>query len=507
MLKVVVFVSGAVLMALELVGSRVLAPYFGSSIFVWGALISVFLGALSLGYYLGGLMSDRRPDFRVLALMMVISGVMVALLPYFSQPVNETITGMNLGPRSGPLIASITLFFLPGVFLGTVSPYAIKLATRSVSTVGNTAGVLYSISTVGSIFGTLFTSFFLIPAMGVRNIIHALGAVLIVSGGLLLARGTGMGRPRAFLGLIALLALAFFLGGSCLISAQGGSSEFTRVVFEKDSMYHHIVVVEDRVTRYLKFDRSWQSGMYLDDPYKTRFEYTDYLHLGLIFKDNARNALFIGLGGGTAPKRFRRDYPELEIEVAEIDPEVVKVAEKYFFVKQDERLKIFAEDGRMYVNRAKGRYDYVVLDAYYADSIPFHLTTVEFYRLLRSKMSQDGVLVSNIIGALSGRDSRLLRSMVNTLKDVFRQVYIFPVGGPHDLSDTALRNVIVVCTMEGSRMKKGDILRKAKELQAGGQVTVDMTRMAGQLVEEELPLDDVQVLTDDYAPVDALLPI
>src|SRR5688572_2780203 len=151
---IVVFVSGAVLMSLEIVGSRVLAPYFGSSIFVWGSLISVVLAALSLGYYWGGRLADRNPSFARLLWLLLVPGILIFILPFIYPAVNLWLATVDFGVRMNPLIASTIYFLLPGIFLGTISPYAIRLATTALSSVGTTAGSLYALSTCGSICGT-----------------------------------------------------------------------------------------------------------------------------------------------------------------------------------------------------------------------------------------------------------------------------------------------------------------------------------------------------------------
>jgi len=150
--------------------------------------------------------------------------------------------------------------------------------------------------------------------------------------------------------------------------------------------------------------------------------------IGSLFVPEARRALIVGLGAGSIPRTYREEVPEMRIEVAEIDPEVVQVAQRFFGFRPDERLKVSAQDGRLYILNSTGNYDLVFLDAYFADSIPFHLTTVEFYRELAGKLSARGVVVSNIIGSLRGEGSAMLRSMVKTLQVVFPQVYVFPVS-------------------------------------------------------------------------------
>ncbi len=181
MIKCVVFICGAVVMSFEILGSRVLAPNFGSSVFVWGSLISVFLAGLSAGYFLGGRLADRNPSSGKLGVMLIIPGVLFLAFPYYSAPISDWIFAQDLGVRSSPLLASVVLFLIPSVFLGIVSPYTAKLMICSLHTSGKTIGTLYALSTFGSIIGTLVTSFYLITVAGVNALIMAQGAILILS--------------------------------------------------------------------------------------------------------------------------------------------------------------------------------------------------------------------------------------------------------------------------------------------------------------------------------------
>lgn len=180
LINTIVFMCGALVMSFEILGSRVLAPNFGNSIFVWGSLISVFLAGLSTGYYLGGKFSDRNPSTRKLSLIIIIPGVLLLAFPFYSMPIADWIFDKDLGARLSPLLASAALFFLPAVFLGAVSPYTAKLMICSLHTSGKTIGTLYAISTFGSIVGTLLTSFYLIALAGVKALIVAHGVALIL---------------------------------------------------------------------------------------------------------------------------------------------------------------------------------------------------------------------------------------------------------------------------------------------------------------------------------------
>ena len=271
----------------------------------------------------------------------------------------------------------------------------------------------------------------------------------------------------------------------------------TNTLYKKDSLYHHIVVTDDDGMRTLRFDRLRQSAMDLNDPDRMVFHYTQYLHLAMAFHDNPQRVLFIGLGGGSAPRRFHRDYPTLKIDAAELDPEVVSVAKRYFMFQESERMQVQAVDGRIFLQRTPHRYDVIVLDAYYADAIPFHLSTREFFQELKAKLTPTGILVSNIIGSVQGADSKLFRSILKTLQTEFLQTYVFPVD--------EVSNIIVIATQEKERLGKQEVIRRSRRLEEERKVQFPLERYAHTYVLDPIPLQDVPVLTDDYAPVDGLL--
>ncbi len=513
-LHLVVFGAGAVLMALEIVGSRVVAPQFGSSIFVWGSLISVFLAGLSAGYYAGGRLADRWPSPRLLASLFVPPAAWILALPLAAPPLSEAVIAADLGPEWGPLAITTLLFLFPSVCLGLISPFAIRLAASSITTVGNTAGVLYAVSTAGSILGTLGTAFFLIPAFGTRAIVYGLGAALLGLAAFLRlgvfvvpgwqrraepSAGERIARSAAPLTVIA-VGLAVTLGAAAPAAAE------ERILYEKDSAYHRIIVYEDGESRILRFNQTRQSGMYLDDPYRLRFLYTDYANLALVFKPDLTSVCFIGLGGGSLPKKYRRDYPSLRIDVAEIDPEVVKVAKRFFGFREDPAMNVGVVDGRVFLTRRRdARYDFVFVDAYYSDAIPFHMTTVEFLNLVKGRLSPDGVVAWNIIGSLEGPHSRLFRSVFKTFRAAFPQVYVFPVGGEAAFEGGAHGNLIVMGTPAMRRVSRDAFVERARVLEASGAIRAPVKRYAGALYTRTIRTDDVPVLTDDYAPVDSLL--
>lgn len=494
------FLAGAVLMGLEMVGSRVLAPYFGSSVLVWGSLIGVVLAALSLGYYVGGYLADRHPRLSAASWPLGLAGIWIGLIPALARALLPPLASGNPG-ISGALWACASLFFTPSLLIATISPWCVRLSVDRLEKAGRTTGILYAVSNAGSIAGTFMTSFYLIPRIGVDAILKWMSALLLLLALLL----TVLPKPRRT--APALLVVAA-LGASVLWGGGMRGPEEHGVIYEAQSLYHHIYVVDDGIRRLLRFDRSIQSGMYPGDPYKSVFPYTDYFHLAMTLKDDIKDVLMIGLGAGTAPKRFRRDYPGMRIECVELDPEVIRVARRYFAFPGDDRLKVHSQDGRVFLKNTSERYDLIVVDAYYADAIPFHLATVEFYEIVKSRLKPGGVLASNLIGSLEGPRSHLFRSMFATLSRVFPETYIFPVDYPTG-SEGCARNIEVFAVAPGggrsTKMSKDNIIDKARSLE-GRAVTVGFyPDLAATLYDKSVSKDGVVVLTDDYAPVDSLL--
>jgi spermidine synthase len=493
---VTVFVSGAVLMALEIAGSRVLAPHFGSSIFVWGSLISVVMAALSIGYYWGGWLSAREPSYGKLMLLLLIPGVVVFFLPFLYPTINEWIAMMDFGTRLNPLIACSVLFLLPGVFMGTISPYVIRLAAKQLHTVGSTAGTLYAVSTCGSISGTLLTAFYLIPVLGVSNIIHSLGITLVCLSLLVvpLIKLQGVSLSRA-------VATTLFIFG--LSDMFWTPLAWTKTILQKDTFYHRIRIEEDHEARYMYFDRTLQSAMNLNDPTALRLIYSRYTSLGLAFRPDARKMLVIGLGGGSIPKKIQKEFPHMEIDAVEIDPEVIRLAKDHFQVKENPLLRLHAQDGRLFLTRTRNQYDIILLDAYFTDAMPFHLTTKEFFELAQRKLTPNGIIVANLISAVTGPAGKITRAFVRTQRQVFPQTYVFAARRPDNVSLDTIQNVIVIATRDKQRVDIKEIVKRASTMDKG-LFPEPLQDIAVAHFDKPLA-EDVPILTDDYAPTDNLL--
>jgi len=486
-----VFVSGAVVMALELVGSRILAPVFGDSIFVWGALIGVVMAALSLGYYVGGRMADRNPSYGVFSMILISAGVLILLIPLSSPFILEVTYLSGAGERYGPILASLLLLAAPTTLLGMVSPYSVRISAESISTLGGISGSLTSISTAGSLFGTFFTVFVLIPSFGVRQIVFSLGVVIIavaIVGMTLLEKGL------IFSLVLVLMMPSLFAGGGPFLGISGNA------LVRKDTPYNTLTVIDSVAegTRTMYLNNMPHSAMYLNGSNRAVFRYTDYFNMAFLFNPEAERVLFIGGGGFSGPKQFLEYYPNATVDVVEIDPEVVAVAREHFGVTPDPRLRVFAMDGRSFLRDA-GTYDIVVLDAYSKTYVPFHLMTLEFFEALDEHLSPDGVVVSNLISSLIGDTSELLRAEVATISVVLPQVYLFPTRS-RQLSQ--VQNINLVATKAPARLEGPDLLAVAAAHPVGG---IPFERYIGNLVDADIATGGELVLTDDYAPAEALL--
>ena len=484
-LRAQVIIAGAAIMVLELLGSRLLAPYYGSTLFVWGSLIGVVLLGLATGYFFGGKKSDANASYREFSSLIFLTGIYTLFITYAAPMLFQVAIALRLGERYGPLAASILFLAVPSFLLGGIAPYAIKLSTKSLDRVGTTSGNLYSLSTVGSILGTFLTTFILIPELGVNTILYALSSILIM------ASLFGLAARLKVAGII-LIAVSIGFAFAPQIPSGG-------VVFQKETLYHKLVIQDDAITgiRTMLLDNNFHSGMDLRDPDRIVYIYTAFFHVAFAYNPKIENMLFVGGGGFSAPKKFLKDYPNASIDVVEIDPEVVQAAKVYFFVEENPKLHAYAEDGRVFLSRNNKKYDLIVLDAYARTYIPFHLMTKEFLTLVDSRLTENGVVVSNVIASLSGDASGLFRSELRTMESVFPRVDIYPVSG----DGSQVQNIIVIATRSSN-----DLSTAALRARAAG--IVKLPRIS-EYIENELKVnpnvDDVPVFTDDFAPVENFL--
>jgi spermidine synthase len=475
-----VTLAGMAVLIIEITAIRMLAPYFGNSIFTISSVIGIILAALGLGYYLGGSLADRGPSATWFFSLIVIAGFSVLLLQLLNALVLPGIA-YKLSLIDGPLIVSFLMFFLPALFLAMLSPFAITLlhAREAGKGVGNASGLVFFWSTLGSIAGSLATGFLLIPHWGIGNIIAGTGSGLVLLGGagLLATRKLPKIAPLglALLGLISGMAL-----GHAGTDGRG-------VVFAADGLYEKIVIrdipLRGRTARVLLQDLSVSGGLVLDDG-SMAFDYTRYFDLYRLFTPELKTALAIGGGAYTVPRSILHDSPRAIVDVAEIDPSLHALALRYFDLPDDARLRNHVTDGRRFLHDTQERYDLIFSDAYRSFiSAPPQFATLEFFRLARSRLREDGVLIANFYGSLAPDTRATIYSVLRTMRAAFPQVYVIATVNP---ASEELQNFIFVGHNASNPELRAD-LRKVAALEL---------RAADAL------LDSYPVLTDDFAPLE-----
>lgn len=414
-----IVVCGAAVLAIELLGTRVIAPFYGASLYLWSALISVTLAALSLGYALGGRYADRGTRMSRYAILIGLAGVWVLLIPWLKTPIINLAE--TLGLRTAVLVTATILFFPPLTLLGMVSPYALRMKASSLDVVGRTAGNLYAVSTVASVVAAVATGFYLIPNMGVLRLIYMIGILLIVTagGGLIVHAKTKSGIVVPLL-LIAVALIG--LGAAPTLKADPDSG----LIAIKQSAYAEIRVVDKDNVRYMLIDGGTHT---IVDPmtWESYFPYVNVLDITKRFFHHPGEMLLIGLGGGSVVKNFVRHT--WQIDAVEIDPVVTEMAHNYFGLTEDEAT-VFNMDGRQYLISHEKQYDIIIMDAFGSSSIPFHLVTEEAFGLIRSRLKADGLFAMNMEAV--GWDDRIVSALAATAMRQFEHVVVLPIAEPPD---------------------------------------------------------------------------
>lgn len=476
-LEFIVFVCGAEVMILEMVGSRVLAPYLGTSLFVWTSLIGVILGCLSLGYWQGGKLADRKGDYKTLSLIIFLSAVAVGALGLSKEPILFYLQRNLVDPRLAATVATTVLFGPASILLGMVLPLSSKLKIKSLTGAGAAVGTLYAVSTIGSIFGTFLAGFFLISFFGSTAILMMISASLSVLSLLIYFRGLALYK----IGLAAAVVI---------IVATTDFSHPRQGFRDIDTNYNRVWIIDyfdqefKSPARALRINDESSSAMFLEGKGLV-YDYTKYYRLIRFFHPNLKSALMIGGGAYSYPKDFLSNFDKASIDVVEIDPGITSLAKEYFGLMENPRLKTYNEDGRTFLNRNSEKYDAIFIDAFKSATIPYQLTTKEAVLKISQSLATDGVVMANIISSIAGDKGLFLRAAVATYRSVFPQVLLFPVQFPKN--ETVTQNILLVALKSPlqPQLKNSDNELKSylNHLWTGS-------------------IDDALILTDDFAPVD-----
>jgi spermidine synthase len=428
LLTIAAFLAGAAVMIVEISGNRLIAPVYGNTIYTWTSLIGVVLVAMSAGGYIGGRLADRDPKASMIGTLLGISGVATTLIPALAAATSGWVSPGEL--ILGPLFLSSVMFLVPGVLLGAVSPYSVKLLSvlRSDHAVGRSAGLISMMGALGSFTGTFATGFWLLSAFDIRHILTTTGIALCLLALPFWLRGR---RPVPRVPVLLLLAAA---AGGATVSLSIPLASSKDMLFAKNTYYHLIRVAEQNdhrggKIRVLMLDSTMEGGINMADD-TLPLAYQNHWKL---LENNAdwkpEHALFIGAGAFGMPRHLSARWPEATVDVAEIDPEVITVGRRFFRLDEAPNVRASAADGRTFLARQPAaRYDFIFGDAYNGVSyIPPHLVTAEFFGLVANRLKPDGIYMMNIIAALRGTAGELTTGVLGGLKAHFPHIAVFTV--------------------------------------------------------------------------------
>ncbi len=507
LLILLVFVEGSCALAVEISASRLLAPYFGTSLFIWANVIGLILLYLTIGYYVGGRFADRHPRASVLYTLTIIAAFLIALIPLISRPIlswsQSSFSTYSIGVFYGSLLAVILLFAIPVILLSCVSPFAIRLQVAQVGHSGSISGKLYAISTAGSLVGTFLSALLLIPTIGTYRTLFAFAAALLLTSVLCLLFSGGAsfnGRPRLSLRLLSLLLLVPMVWSTLAIRGPikpaDGSNGGGTLITERESAYNYIQVVQVGTETQLILNE----GVGIHSIYDPNNLLTggpwDYFTIAPFFNhppfqpQQVRSVCVIGLGAGTIPRELTATYGPIPIDGVELDGEIVNLARQYFHMNEP-NLHVIVQDGRYYLQATQKKYDEIAIDAYQQPYVPFQLTTREFFQTVRSHLTPTGVAVIN--AGRTNKDFRLVEALAQTMRAVFPSVYII---------DTArFENSIIIGTNAPTTL--ANFAANASSLHNSLLQTVAISSMQTGNIREERT--SKVYFTDDQAPVEQLI--
>jgi len=477
--------TGGSVMMLEMLGARIAGPIYGVSLYIWTALIAVTLVSLSLGYWFGGAISDKRPSADLMYMLILVAGLWIGFIPWLNAPVLVGCYEL-LGIRLGVLCGAFILFAPPLTLLGMVSPFAIKLALADLARTGKTAGALYAISTVGSVAGTVLTGYWLIPVIGISR------TLLVITGVILTPPAIWFALSRRWTVLTG-AAVVLFLGAATSIARPGipplGPNAL--IIDSRDSQYGQIKVV-DRMDergeiRWLLLEGTAQTGVYLDSN-EVVSNYVSLMADFLKFHPPAgKKALLVGLGGGALLRPLSEDG--YDVDVVEIDPLVARFASEYFGCKP-EWYHLICEDGRAYLRQTRKRYDVIFFDVFSGGGQPFHLFSREAFEATRRVLAPGGLVGLNSIGFPEGPRSMLEKSLYCTASNVFPYRQTF-VGYPSDAKDE-LNNILMFFSEQPFAEPDTEAMTPDEKDEwdwlSGCSITLDA--------------ESGKIITDDWNPVD-----
>lgn len=471
-------------MALELVGSRLLSPYFGGTTVIWTALIGIIMASLAGGYWWGGQLADRRPHYRVLAAILAGASLYIAAVA-LSKEVVLTAIGASIGDiRFAACVSTIVLFGPPSFLLASVGPFVIRMQIREVAGAGSKIGRLNAASTGGSIVGTFLAGFVLLAWIGHFKILLGLSALLLAA-----AAACFFAAPAP---AAAAIALSLLLAGGAMQWLEGPKA--AGAIVDLDSRYARLQVADyheaGRAVRAVFTDiYGAQAAVFLDGDEDIVYDIQRFFRLAHHFRPDSERVLIIGGGIGVVARDFAARLPDARVDVVEIDPAFVALGRQYFAVKSDPRIHVFHQDGRTFVRHSRGGYDAIIIDAFAnAGSVPYQLTTEEFVAQLHDRLRDGGVVVLNLASAIEGKRALFLHAEAATYAKYFDETLLFQVDSQSPPEEPQSLTLVALRKADGSPAAQ----LESRDPELARYLARRWTR----------PIAPHATLTDDFAPVD-----
>jgi spermidine synthase len=488
-----VFISGMTSLAAEFGASRLLGNVFGTSNPIWAAIIGLILIYLTIGYFIGGRWADRSPYPRTMYAILAWAALSLGIVPYIARPVlrlaANAFDGLQVGVLVGAFIGVLVLFTVPITLLGMISPFAIRLSMDKPGRAGNVAGTIYGISTIGSFIGTFLPVLVLIPTIGTTWTFLVFSSALLLTALVGLWLSSRSRRSAAYALMIPALVAAVLFG------SHGGIKHSNGQIYETESAYNYIQVLDINGTRYLRLnDGQGVHSQYNPATLDYGGPWQQFLVTPFFFPDRQPEAIqriaIVGLAAGTTARQAAAVFPNVTIDGYEIDPKIVQVGRTYFDMNLP-NLNVFVQDGRLGLERSPQKYDLICVDAYRPPYIPPHLTTREFFQIAADHLQPDGSLAINV--GRAPNDRRLIDGLATTIGTIFPSIYVM------DIPNTF--NSILYATLQPTDKANlsANLLRLSNEGKAQplllGSMAVTWTNL------QPAPQKTI-VFTDDLAPIE-----
>jgi predicted membrane-bound spermidine synthase len=424
-----VFVSGMTTLAAELAAGRLIGNVFGTSNIVWASIIGLILIYLTVGYFIGGKWADANPTPGAMYRVLAWGAFTLGVVPFIAGPVLRSAATafevLQVGILGASFIAVLILFSVPITLLGMISPFAIRLSVDDPAHAGEISGRIYATSTLGSFIGTFLPTLVFIPAIGTTKTFLLFSLVLLF----VALAGLGMYSSRS--AMLKLLWMPVVLAVVAVIWSNQALKRNTGQIYETESAYNYIQVAQQNGYTILRLNE----GQGVHSIYKPgTLQYNgpwDQFLIGPYFYANRKPSdikriAIVGLAAGTAARQMTAVYGSVPIDGFELDPKIVEVGKKYFDMNMP-NLNIHIGDGRLGLEQSPYKYDIIAVDAYRPPYIPAHMTTQEFFEIVASHLTDDGVLVIN--SASVPGDRRLIDGLATTMNSVFPSIYTVDIPG------------------------------------------------------------------------------